>query len=159
MSRTRKTQPPSPVDSEIPGYDAILTGMVELLEAARRSAARAVNAVMTATYWDVGRRIVEHEQRGSERAEYGARLMERLAADLTKRFGRGFSRQNLQQMRQFYQTYPPDAIRQTASGELNIPATPQVGTASADGPLAIIQQLARRFPLPWVALRRTPQDG
>ena len=75
--------------------------------------------------------------------------MERLAADLTKRFGRGFSRQNLQQMRQFYQTYPPDAIRQTASGELNIPATPQVGTASADGPLAIIQQLARRFPLPW----------
>ena len=68
MSRTRKTQPPSPVDSEIPGYDAILTGMVELLEAARRSAARAVNAVMTATYWDVGRRIVEHEQRGSERA-------------------------------------------------------------------------------------------
>ncbi|MDN3514637.1 MAG: PDDEXK nuclease domain-containing protein [Candidatus Brocadia sp.] len=73
---------------------------------------------MTATYWEIGRRIVEWEQAGKERATYGEALLNRLAADLTKRFGRGFSRQNLQQMRQFYRAYPPDKICQTLSGKL-----------------------------------------
>ncbi len=111
------------------GYDDVLTGMVELLDSARRAAARAVNSVMTATYWEVGRRIVEFEQAGEERARYGANLLERLAVDLTKKVGRGYSRQNLQQMRQFYLAYPPEmiyrtegdesgSIRRTASGEL-----------------------------------------
>jgi hypothetical protein len=71
-------------------YDAILAGVVGLLESARRSAARSVNAFMTATYWEIGRRIVEGEQSGEQRAEYGAALMKRLAADLAERFGRGF---------------------------------------------------------------------
>src|SRR5438094_5602657 len=98
-------------------YDEVLSGVVELLEQARRTAARSVNVIMTATYWEIGRRIVEFEQSGEARAGYGEQLLERLAEDLTKRFGRGFSRQNLQQMRQFYSAWPPDRIRQTASGE------------------------------------------
>ena len=57
---------------------------------------------MTAAYWLVGRRIVESEQKGEKRAAYGEELLERLSVDLGERFGRGFSRQNLQQMRQFY---------------------------------------------------------
>ena len=72
-------------------YDGLLAEVVVLLETARRTAARAVNAVMTATYWEIGRRIVEVEQRGSPHAEYGDVLIKRLAADLTARFGRGFS--------------------------------------------------------------------
>ncbi len=76
-------------------YAAILAEVIDLLESARRASARVVNAVMTATYWQVGRRIVEIEQSGSERAEYGESVLSRLAADLTGRFGRGFSRQNL----------------------------------------------------------------
>ncbi len=99
------------------GYDDVLTGMVELLDSARRSAARAVNSVMTATYWEVGRRIVEFEQAGEERARYGANLLERLAVDLTNKVGRGYSRQNLQQMRQFYLAYPPEMIYRTEGGE------------------------------------------
>ena len=71
---------------------------------------------MTAVYWMVGRRIVEFEQSGEERAEYGAALIARLAVDLTDRFGSGYSRQNLQNMRQFYLLYPPGQIRQTVSG-------------------------------------------
>ncbi|MHB1677904.1 MAG: DUF1016 N-terminal domain-containing protein [Sulfuriferula sp.] len=55
-------------------------------------------------------------QGGKDRAEYGDALIERLAGDLTMRFGRGFSRQNLQQMRSFYRGWPADAIRQTVSG-------------------------------------------
>jgi hypothetical protein len=73
-----------------------------LLDAARRRSARAVDTILTATYWEVGRRIVQHEQRGRVRAEYGTALLERLSRDLKATCGRGFSRQNLQQMRLFY---------------------------------------------------------
>ena len=78
----------------------VLSDVSELLETARVQAARAVNAVMTATYWEIGRRIVEHEQSGKDRADYGVRLLEQLACDLTARFGRGFGRENLRSMRQ-----------------------------------------------------------
>ena len=73
---------------------------------ARRAAARSVNSIMTATYWAVGRRIVEEEQRGKKRADYGEQLVTRLAKDLTVRYGRGFGHRNLYQMRQFYMAYP-----------------------------------------------------
>ncbi|MDP1610830.1 MAG: DUF1016 N-terminal domain-containing protein [Sulfuritalea sp.] len=69
---------------------------------------------MTAGYWEIGRRIVEFEQGGKGRAAYGEALIERLAGDRTQRFGRGFSQQNLWQMRQFYLCCP---IPQTVSGE------------------------------------------
>jgi predicted nuclease of restriction endonuclease-like (RecB) superfamily len=105
-------------DSEIAGYDTILSEVIELLESARHASARAVNVFMTATYWQIGRRIIEWEQAGKERAAYGEALINRLSADLTKRFGRGFSRQNLQKMRLIYRIYPPEKICQTLSGKL-----------------------------------------
>ena len=74
-------------------YQGVFGDVSNIIDAARESAARSVNAAMTAAYWLIGRRIVEFEQSGAERAEYGAALLERLAADLTGRFGRGFSRQ------------------------------------------------------------------
>src|SRR5476651_2760374 len=86
-------------------YSSLLGGVGELLEAARRTSARAVNALMTATYWEIGRRIVEFEQGGEKRAGYGEELLGRLADDLTVDFGRGFSRRSLQYMRSFYQTF------------------------------------------------------
>ena len=100
-----------------PGYSALVKDLNGLLESARRAAARTVNAVMTATYWEIGRRIVEFEQGGEKQAEYGAEPLETLAANLTRRFGRGFSRQNSQYMRQFYVAFPPDKIRQTLSSK------------------------------------------
>src|SRR5438876_3451209 len=86
-------------------YETLLLDVSRLLERARQSAGRAVNAVMTATYWQIGRRIVEQEQKGSDRASYGEELVARLARDLTTRFGRGFSRTNVFQMRQFFLAY------------------------------------------------------
>ncbi len=59
------------------------------------------NAIMTATYWEIGRRVVEHEQQGKARAEYDEALLERLAVDLTSRYGRGFGVVNLSQMKKF----------------------------------------------------------
>jgi len=70
---------------------------------------------MTATYWEIGRRIVEHEQGGKARAEYGEALLNRLAADLTARFGRGFGVDNLQRFRLFYLAWPPQEIHATLS--------------------------------------------
>lgn len=87
-------------------YDGLLSYVSELLEQARRTSARVVNAVMTATYWEVGRRIVEFEQTGNRKAEYGEVLLKRLALDLTSRFGRGFGWRNIFQMRSFYLAYP-----------------------------------------------------
>ena len=92
--------------ASLQGYGEIQAAIIALLEIARRAVARSINAAMTATYWEIGRRIVEVEQGGAERAAYGDALIERLAKDLTQRFGRGFSRQNLWQMRAFYRAWP-----------------------------------------------------
>ena len=99
-----------------PGYRQVLADVAAMIDAARTTSARAVNTVMTATHWAIGRRIVETEQHGKPRAEYGAALIDRLAQDLTRRFGRGFGHRNLLQMRAFYLAYPE--IPQTTSAQL-----------------------------------------
>lgn len=73
----------------------MLSQVVEVMEADHRAAARSVNTIMTATYWEIGRRIVELEPKGESRAEYGKQIIERLALDLSERFGRGFQKSNL----------------------------------------------------------------
>jgi predicted nuclease of restriction endonuclease-like (RecB) superfamily len=111
------------------GYDSVLSGMVELLAAARRASARTVNAIMTATYWEMGRRIVEFEQGGSLRADYGERLLKRLSADLTARFGRGFGYAQVRLMRQFFLSYPQ--VHQSVIGDLNSsPGTQRIGQSA-----------------------------
>jgi predicted nuclease of restriction endonuclease-like (RecB) superfamily len=115
-------------------YADIHAQIVELLESSRRAAARSVNSVMTAAYWEIGRRIVEFEQGGAERAAYGEELIERLGVDLSKRFGRGFSMQNLLQMRKFYLYWPE--IHQTVSGELRLPWSAYVRLLSVKNPNA-----------------------
>lgn len=132
------------------GYTEIHGGIVELLETARRAAARSVNALMTASYWEIGRRIVEHEQGGSDRAVYGEVLIERLAQDLTRRFGRGFSRQNLWQMRAFYVAWSVKAMSQSESRGALSPEILQ--TLSGESPH--LGAIAARFPLPWSAYVR-----
>ena len=83
-------------------YGDLLAGISDLLERARRMSARAVNNIITATYWEVGRRIVEFEQGGKARAEYGEQLLKVLSRDLTTKHGRGYSRTDLCKMRLFY---------------------------------------------------------
>ena len=102
MTRRVKSGQTTPALS---GYTDLLGGISELLREARIAAGRVVNNIVTATYWEIGRRIVEYEQKGAERAEYGAMLLKRLAGDLTRRFGKGFSYSNLNLFRQFYLIY------------------------------------------------------
>ena len=136
-------------------YGGLIGGIAELLEAARRNAARAVNALMTATYWEIGRRIVAFEQRGKKRAEYEEELLQRLAQDLTARFGRGFSYPNVNKFRQFYLAFPAPGILSTPSIESihTILSTPSIESQrkkgqTSSGELAV-RDLAARFPLPW----------
>jgi len=83
-------------------YSSILGDISHVIDVARKSATRSVNSIMTAAYWLIGRRIVEFEQKGKIRAEYGKELIERLAFDLSARYGRGFSVRNVWQMKAFY---------------------------------------------------------
>lgn len=74
----------------------------ELLQKAKNSVYQTINITMTQTYWEIGRKIVEEEQSGKERAEYGKGLIKNLSLELTKEFGKGFSVDNLENMRRFY---------------------------------------------------------
>ena len=94
-------------------YEDVLAGVTELLDTARRASARVVNSIMTATYWEVGRRIVEHEQAGRRRAGYGEELIQRLSFDLTRKYGRGFGVVQLAVTRQFFLTFPNAGIFQS----------------------------------------------
>lgn len=145
----RRAVPPKPND-----YHQVLAGVVELLDAARRASARVVNSLMTATYWEMGRRIVEHEQRGEHRAEYGEEMLSRLSIDLTRRFGRGFSVDNLERARKFYLTFVSARKSATAfriSG-LSVVAPISATTLRKSPGKEMLEQLrdiADRFPLPW----------
>ena len=76
-----------------------------LLKEARKSIVSNINTTMTKTYFLIGKRIVEEEQNGNERAEYGEKLIKNLSKKLTEEFGKGFSKRNLWQMKQFYLAY------------------------------------------------------
>lgn len=86
-----------------------------IITQARARVSRSVNHELTVAYWHIGRRLVEEEQGGQGRAEYGKRLVTEIAQHLTLEFGSGFSANNLWLMRQFYQAFP---ILHTLSGEL-----------------------------------------
>jgi len=131
-------------------YNNIRAEIVELLKAARSIAARNVNSIMTATYWEIGRRIVEQELKGEARANYGEQLLELLAKDLTKQFGRGFGNINLWRMRAFYRAWSEGQILSTLSKE-----SAKLLPFNNISPLSSsISTLSAGFPLPWSAYVR-----
>jgi len=91
------------------GYRLLLATISDTYTQGQTRAAQAVNAQLVETYWQVGRHIVDFEQAGQARAEYGKALVDTLAADLSLRHGKGFSRSNLIRFRQFYLAYPKGA--------------------------------------------------
>lgn len=94
------------MNKEIP-QNNLIEKISELLKNARNSVISTVNQTMVFTYYEIGRMIVEEEQRGKERAEYGKQTLKELSARLTKDFGKGFSVENLDRMRYFYKIYSP----------------------------------------------------
>lgn len=102
--------------SSLEPTSALLDALRGLIRNARTRALRAVDTVQVQTYWQIGRHIVEFEQGGQTRADYGKRLLEELARALTQEFGKGFDASNLRYMRLFYQAFPIcDALRHELS--------------------------------------------
>lgn len=89
-----------------------------LLREARLQTYTAVNTIMTQTYWKIGKRIVEQEQEGQERANYGSFLIKNLSVALSEEFGQGLSMANLWNFRQFYLVFPEESILYTLCREL-----------------------------------------
>ncbi len=141
-------------------YGQLVSDISVLLEQARRGAARSVNAILTATYWEIGQRIVEHEQGGKSKAGYGDELLIQLSTDLAAQHGRGFSSRNLRQMRTFYLDWE---IWQTPSAKFEARAkcpalSGESGGAIPPTPSAILpppsatsafMAIAAAFPLSW----------
>ena len=115
-------------------YQQLIKSIGACLTNGQQSAVRQVNRTLVETYWNIGRYIVEFEQQGQEKAEYGSCLLARLSKDLKQRHGKGFSRRNLLDMRRLYLTYP---IWQTVSAKLSWSHYTEL--------LAISDDLARSF--------------
>jgi hypothetical protein len=117
--------------------NSFIRQVVDLLQSARQQVVRTVNQTMVLTYYEMGRMIVEEEQNGKNRAEYGKQLLKGLSDKLTQEFGKGFSLVNIENIRKFYfvysksllQKYPSQivfAIPQSLTEELNTPNTKSV---------------------------------
>ena len=105
--------------NEITPYHSLgdaLTQIRQIVEQSRKQLAQSVNEALLHTYWEIGKIIVDVEQDGKQRAEYGRQVLRELSRELTKELGKGFSRSNLQNMRHFYLSY---SNRQTVSGKLS----------------------------------------
>jgi hypothetical protein len=123
MTEIVKRQPEQiPVSEE----SKFLQDIRSLIKTARSTAVRNIDRLQVLTNFKIGRRIVEEEQKGVARAEYGKHIIPKLSAHLKAEFGRGFSRSNLEYMRKFYLTYQArvPGISQTTSGKFKSPSKP-----------------------------------
>lgn len=103
---TKKSADKALVGSQTEMRSEFYRSIAEILQTARQNAYRAVNFAMVESYWNVGKLIVEEEQRGKQRADYGAYLIKNLSVKLTEDLGKGFSEQSLWNMRLFYLRFP-----------------------------------------------------
>ena len=100
-------------------------GVADVLSQAQEKAHTAVNAAMVYAYYEIGRRIIEQEQHGKNRATYGKQIIKGLSEHLTERFGKGFSVGNLKNIRQFYRVYSQEPIGETVFSQFGgLPAAP-----------------------------------
>jgi len=115
-------------------YETLIFSIIGLLRKSRNEVYSKINQILVKTYWEIGKEIVEYEQKGKTRAEYGLKLLDKLSSDLKLRYGKGFSRSNIVYMRLFYLKYPKS---QTLSDQLS--------WSHYIGLLSISNGLARNF--------------
>ena len=112
--KTKSLEPTD--DRDASALSSLISAIAQQIEQARGQIRQAVNSTMVQSYWQVGRLIVEHEQQGNSRAEYGKQQLQQLSKQLTERLGKGFDVTNLRNMRRFYLVFP---IREMVSLELS----------------------------------------
>ena len=149
MTKYKKTKKGKAVKkSSNTSYSKALLDIKNLVQEARYASARSVNSIMTVTYWKIGRRLVEVEQKGQKRADYGKKIIQKMSKDLTKSCGKGFGIRNLENFRRFYLSYSHIQKTQTVFAEsiksLNSKDLSQTQTSD----------FSKIFPLPWTAYLR-----
>lgn len=134
---------------------SLVSELRNVIRSARQGVATAVNTLQVMTNFEIGRRIVEHEQQGEKRAEYGAEVLKELSVRLTEEFGRGFSAVNLSNMRRFYLEWKERVlpITQTPSGKLDTNAE-SLRSSRETLTKPIIQTVSEKFN---TTLRLSPQ--
>ncbi|MDY0083239.1 MAG: DUF1016 N-terminal domain-containing protein [Ignavibacteriaceae bacterium] len=155
-------------------YSSLVADLSGILESARKYSARSINAILTAAYWLIGFRVSEYELKGLDRADYyGDKLIEKISKDLSKKFGKGFSKRNIFLMRSFYLTYSDisrtssgksfavENIRLTLSGKSHINKISQTLSAQSNlnrnskkilqtpSAQSFFAEFSELFPLPW----------
>lgn len=93
------------MENELTIYQPIIDDIKNIISSGIENAYNATNRAMVLTYWNIGKRIVEQEQKGNKRAEYGAGMIDALATELIKEYGKSYSKRNLQYFRKFYQCF------------------------------------------------------
>ena len=141
--KTSPTKRSAVATGKLSDLATLITEVRSLIQSARRGVASVVDTFQVMTNFEIGRRIVEHEQKGAKRAAYGAEVLKELSARLTAEFGRGFSKANLEYMRRFYMEWQNRVtqIAQTASGKST---EVEIGPLASDE-LAIQQTPAAKF--------------
>ncbi len=122
-----KGSPNGAVHEAISTVDKLYQRVSLHLHQARKNVLRSIDTELLITYWNIGREIIEEEQKGAERAEYGKSIIERLSKRLIKEFGKGFGTSTLADMRKFYVTYPKGLnIFHTVRGKSSLPSQAQL---------------------------------
>ncbi len=125
-------------------YNNLLDRIASILVETRTKAVREINKAQVLAYWEIGREIVDFEQKGKARAEYGEELIKRLSEDMTEKFGKGFSEMNLRNMRRFYLEFPTQ-IQQTVSVESEKSQTPSGKSETVSRKSSIPQTLSAEW--------------
>jgi hypothetical protein len=125
-------------------YNNLLDRIASILVETRTKAVREINKAQVLEYWEIGREIVDFEQKGKARAEYGEELIKRLSEDMTEKFGKGFSEMNLRNMRRFYLEFPTQ-IQQTVSVESEKSQTPSGKSETVSRKSSIPQTLSAEW--------------
>lgn len=107
------------LENEVTMYQSVITDIKDIISSGKKFAYNAANKAIVLTYWQIGRRIVEQEQGGKERAEYGKALLEILSDELTREYGKSYSKRNLQYFRKFYLAFPDEQIVNACVHNLN----------------------------------------
>jgi predicted nuclease of restriction endonuclease-like (RecB) superfamily len=145
MTARKLTKPKPGSEVQAREYSGIYERIREILESARTGVARTVNTTQVVANWLIGRELVEGEQRGESRAEYGRRLLAELSGRLTAEFGKGYSITNLEHFRDFYITYGdliPDEIPHAMRGELKAQSSDATSRAPAQKSHAVRGEFA-----------------
>ncbi len=134
-----------------PSLGPLIQRIRTLVQTARSTAATSVNTLQVLTNFEIGRLIVEHEQRGQDRAEYGKGTLKGLAAKLTAEFGNGFSERNLEYMRKFFLTWKEHIgqISQKPSAKSSVDSASRNSLATLPAPQNPSRNFTNPFPLSW----------